>query len=109
MSEESSKSKTNKMMDSRKAKAYLIAEFTWKFIILVGLSLLAYQVSHDQTPSMGIIWLLMTVTVVAGFMEAGYMGSQAWLDRYTDAVKGVAQAIVGNPDEPSDKPEAPEK
>ena len=107
MSEESSQSKTNKMMDSRKAKAYLIAEFTWKFIILAGLGLLAYQVSHDQIPSMGIVWFLMTVTVVSGFMEAGYIGSQAWLDQYTGAVKGVAQAIVGNPDKASDKLEAP--
>lgn len=99
MSEESSQSKTNNMLDSRKAKAYLIAEFTWKIIILVGLGLLTYQVGHDQTPSMGIIWFLMTVTIVAGFMEAGYIGSQAWLDKYTGTVKDVVKTVMGKAEE----------
>ncbi len=85
----------NSMMDSRKAKAYLIAEFTSKGIVFAILAVIAYQVTNGQTPSMGLIWLAMVVVVVAGFMEAGYIGSQAWIDRYTGTVKDVAKTVAG--------------
>lgn len=105
MSEEVPKSTGSNMLDSRKAKAYLIAEFTWKIIILIGLGLLGYQIWQGQEPSMWITVFLMVVTVIAGFMEAGYIGSQAWLDKYTKGVTGVASAIASavSPADPKKK------
>ncbi len=59
---------------SKKLLAYLIAELTWKGTLL-------YMI-HSGTSEV----LLTTVVVVTGFLEVGYIGGQAWLDRYLKVV-----------------------
>ncbi len=99
------KPQRNLMMDSRKAKAYLVAEFGWKIILLAILAIIAFQISNGQTPYMGLIWLSMTVVIVAGFMEAGYIGGQTWIDRYTKGVVDVATLVTQKDTEESEEEE----
>ena len=64
---------------SKKFIAYAIAEFGWKAVIF-------YLLSHLQgkmdTYSLTI---LMTVVIVSGFIQIGYILGQAALDKYVNA------------------------
>lgn len=66
-------------LESKKFLAFLIAEVTWKVVLIVAL-----VVFHEdfKSVSMGAWWFMMTIVVTAGFAEIGYIGGQAWLDRY---------------------------
>lgn len=69
-------------LSSKKFIAYMIAELTWKAVILV--ILLRFEpASMSRT-------MLVMVVVVAGFIEAGYIGGQAWLDRYVRVAQAAA-------------------
>jgi hypothetical protein len=74
------------MLQSKKAKAYLIGEITWKFIILVTLALEAYIVYTGAIPSatvaLSFIALQMGIVLVAGFLEVSYIGKQGDLDKF---------------------------
>jgi len=65
--------------ESKKFLAYIISEITWKVILLVAL-----LTFHDEFADVGAMawWFMMSVVVTAGFVEIGYIGGQAWLDRY---------------------------
>jgi hypothetical protein len=79
---------------SKKFIAYLLAELTWKIIILVTLFLgLNEGVSGDA----GRWWFVFTVVTVAGFIEVGYIGGQAWLDKYVRVAK-ITSLGKGSPD-----------
>ena len=69
---------------SKKLLAYLVAEITWKGAIL-------YMIHHGTSEV-----LLTTVVIVTGFLEVGYIGGQAWLDRYLKIV-GSDNAGSGKP------------
>lgn len=82
------------MMDSEKAPlqskkfiAYLVAEFTWKAALIILLILGIKQAKIDLF--LGSI--AAAVVIVAGFIEALYIGGQAALDKYTR----VAGIVVG--------------
>ena len=65
--------------ESKKFLAYIISEITWKIILLAAL-----LIFHDEFAEVGAMawWFMMSVVVTAGFVEIGYIGGQAWLDRY---------------------------
>lgn len=63
---------------SKKFLAFLLAEATWKAVVLVAL-IMGIRAGKVDLVLGGII---LAVTVVAGFVEAGYILGQASLDRY---------------------------
>ena len=79
------------MMESKKAKAYLLAEISWKVVLLACLVVVAFQVYNEQTPNLAFVGFMGVVVLVAGFIEVAYIGKQGDLDRYVR----VAQIAVG--------------
>ena len=75
-------------LKSRKFVAFLIAEMTWK--LLLGVLLVLEMKEGTIRPITGALGI--AVIVVAGFMEALYIGGQAALDRYTNVAQIAAQA-----------------
>ena len=72
-------------LKSKKFVAYLVAEATWKLILLIGLGGIIYTQTHPERAievDTWMYWLLFTCVLIAGFVEAGFIGGQAWLDRY---------------------------
>lgn len=64
---------------SKKFVAFLVAEVTWKVVVLVTLVLGLKNCKIDLVLG----GLMMAVVLIAGFVEAGYIIGQASLDRYT--------------------------
>lgn len=66
-------------LSSKKFIAFLIGELTWKIVLVVALVVL-----REDFKDMGAwVWgFLIAVVVTAGFAEVGYIGGQAWLDKY---------------------------
>ena len=85
-------------LGSKKFIAYLLAEGTWKLILLVTLwsakDVLLARTDIDSG-GVGLWWFLFTVVVVAGFIEAGFIGGQAWLDKYVRVAQIAAGANGG--------------
>jgi hypothetical protein len=75
-------------LQSKKFAAFLISEITWKVIILVCV----VKLIHESDEAYGIHTIMLTSVIIAGFIEAGYIGGQAWLDRYVK----VAEITTGN-------------
>ncbi len=77
---------------SKKFLAYLLAELTWK--ALLGLMLIVFR---EEVTDVGVWawWVMLTIVIVAGFVEVGFIGGQAWLDKYVRvagmAVRGPAK------------------
>jgi len=71
---------------SKKFVAYLIAEMTWKLLLIIGLvGVIHIETNADPSGegvSIWFYWVLLSCVVVAGFVEAGFIGGQAWLDKY---------------------------
>ncbi len=64
---------------SKKFAAYLVAEVSWKIVLVVALIVFRNDFATlGHTPW----WLLFSMVITAGFVEIGYIGGQAWLDRY---------------------------
>lgn len=66
-------------LESKKFLAYIISEFTWKAILLAAL--FAFRAEFAVIGAMA-WWFMMAIVITAGFVEIGYIGGQAWLDRY---------------------------
>jgi len=81
-------SSTEPPLQSRKFLAYLVAEVTWKVALIV---LLCLGMKHDAI-DLTVGSIALAIVIVAGFIEALYVGGQAALDRYTQiadiAVRG---------------------
>lgn len=79
-------------LSSKKFVAYLISEATWKLIIIIALYLgKDVMLARDDINSTPFLWwFLFCVVVVAGFIEVGYIGGQAWLDKYVRVTKITA-------------------
>jgi hypothetical protein len=69
-------------LKSKKFIAYLIAEFTWKIIVGLGI----YSVYYGKL-TVGWLALLSLVILVAAFIEVGYILGQASLDKYLRLAK----------------------
>jgi hypothetical protein len=65
-------------LKSKKFTAYIIADFGWK-------TLLVYAIFADRSDA-----VILAMISAAGFVQAGYIGGQAWLDRY---IKGKVGAV----------------
>ncbi len=86
-------------LESKKFLAYLVAEFTWKAVLIGFLS-----ASEGEFDSVGrwAWFFMMSVVVTAGFVEVGYIGGQAWLDRYVrvaEIMRGKQKEEKTPPDE----------
>jgi len=64
---------------SKKFVAYLLAEVSWKVILVTALLSLKPQIAST---SMWGWWFMIVTVMVAGFVEVGFIGGQAWLDKY---------------------------
>ena len=106
-------SKLNKAQEksplrSKKFVAYLIAEMTWKLLLIIGLGGVIYMETNTHLSEDGVsiwfYWVLMSCVLIAGFVEAGFIGGQAWLDKYV-RVAQIAAARDGTKTEiPLTKP-----
>jgi hypothetical protein len=65
-------------LQSKKFVAFLISEITWKVIVFVCV----WNLVGEDAPLTGMHSIIMASVVIAGFIEAGYIGGQAWLDKY---------------------------
>jgi hypothetical protein len=75
---------SDKLLNSRKFVAYMVSEFLWK--ILAGLVLFW---GKDTMPNQ-VLFVMLGIIVIAGFMEAAYLGGQALIDHYCQ----VAEIVV---------------
>lgn len=82
---------------SKKFIAYLIAELTWK--VILGIAVWQVDLSATAFPR----WWLLGIIVTAGFVEIGFIGGQAWLDKYVRVAHVMASA-----GKKGDDPEEPE-
>lgn len=64
---------------SKKFIAYLISSILWKGILLTALFVFKDQL---QSATVAGWWFMVSTVIVAGFVDVGYIGGQAWLDRY---------------------------
>jgi hypothetical protein len=79
-------------MTSKKFIAYMIAELTWKAIVVLLI------VSKDK---LGDNLILLTIVLIAGFIEVAYILGQAYVDRYMkiadnafDKLKDTVDAVI---------------
>lgn len=63
-------------LKSKKFVAYLISDIGWKIVLFY----LIYKQKEDIKPAA--VSLMLALTFVNGFMQAGYILGQAALDRY---------------------------
>jgi hypothetical protein len=70
-------------LKSKKFLAYLIADFGWKVAIFYLLYQLQGKIDHYT------FGLLLTLVIVAGFIQVGYILGQAALDRYVTVTKSI--------------------
>ena len=73
---------------SRKFLAYLVAEVTWKAVLLVVLILGMKNGTVDIITGS----IALAVVVVAGFIEAVYVGGQAAIDKYVQVAQIAASS-----------------
>jgi len=77
-----------KPLESKKFIAYLVAEVTWKIALLVVL------VSGMKNGTIDLIvgGIATAIVIVAGFIEAVYVGGQAALDKYVRVAEIAASS-----------------
>ena len=87
-------------MTSKKFLAYMVAELTWKALVVLLI------LSRDK---LGDNIILLTIVLIAGFLEVSYILGQAYVDRYMriadnafDKIKDTVDAVI-----PDTKPEPP--
>ena len=75
-----------KPLQSKKFIAYLIADLGWKLTLLV---ILFHSESKLDYYTFS---LLLTLVIVSGFIQVGYILGQASLDKYTKVVKEITDS-----------------
>lgn len=75
-------------LQSKKFAAYLVAETTWKIIIMVILVMGMHNGKVDVLTGS----IILACVLIAGFVEAGYIIGQGSLDKYL----GLAQIAAQN-------------
>lgn len=78
-------------MQSKKFIAYLIADLGWKITLLV---ILFHSESKLDYYTFS---LLLTLVIVSGFIQVGYILGQAALDKYNKVIENVSTSR--NPDD----------
>ena len=98
-------------LNSKKFIAYMVADVSWTGLLLAALYWLKVILENEGGAAVvsqaGIVSLLFTMTIVKGFVQAGYIGSQAWLDKYVKVAEIAADKLDGD-DDTEEKPKAPE-
>jgi hypothetical protein len=91
-------------LSSKKFIAYMVAEITWKLLLFAML-----LVFRDQITLAGVAawWVMLTIVIVAGFLEIGFIGGQVWLDRYVKVAEMGMNKFPGGPGKDMDKPTSP--
>ena len=112
MSTEAKSQAATSNLNSKKFIAYMVADVTWTGLLLAGLYWLKVILENEGGAAVvsqaGIVSLLFTMTIVKGFVQAGYIGSQAWLDKYVKVAEIAAGKLDGDDDDTEEKPKAPE-
>lgn len=78
-------------LTSKKFIAFLVGEVSWKVIV-------GFEVLYGASP----LTVILPTIIVAGFLEAVYVGGQAALDYYVR----VASLVIPGDVAPKDPPEA---
>jgi len=78
-------------LQSKKFVAFLVAEASWKVILLFLIFF-----GHEALPQ-ALFVIMLTVVLVAGFIEAGYILGQAALDKYTRLAHIAVNSIGSKP------------
>ncbi|MAH45896.1 hypothetical protein CMI37_08695 [Candidatus Pacearchaeota archaeon] len=73
-------------LKSKKFLAYLIADFGWKIATFYLLYQLQGKIDHYT------FGILLTLIIVSGFIQVGYILGQAALDKYVQVSKNLTQA-----------------
>jgi len=81
---------------SKKFIAYMFADMCWTVLLFTGLWKLQDFVLNDRviTSGIGIVSILMGMVVVKGFLQVGYIGSQALVDKYVRVAEIVARKEI---------------
>jgi hypothetical protein len=89
-------------LHSKKFVAYLIASILWKAILIVALFVFSEQLKEA---TMAGWWFMVSTVIVAGFVDVGYIGGQAWLDRYVRVAHITMNGRPGgaNPPKPDEQ------
>ena len=87
-------------LGSKKFIAFLVAETTWKIILITAL--LVFKTELQAATVWG-WWFMVSIVLVAGFVEVGFIGGQAWIDRYVR----VATLVAKGPQAPQPNPPTP--
>lgn len=82
---------------SKKFIAYLVAEITWKIVLAAALFTFKEQLSDASVWGW---WFMITTVIVAGFVEVGFIGGQAWLDKYVRVAEITTSKSGGPPNGP---------
>ena len=72
-------------LKSKKFIAYLLAELGWKAVIFTVVLSLSDTLSHQH------LVLLLTLVIVSGFIQVGYILGQAALDKYVYLSKEIVK------------------
>ena len=72
-----------KPLQSKKFMAYLIADFGWKLVLFYILYHSKTKFDHYSFP------VTMTLLIVSGFIQVGYILGQAALDKYSNLSKQI--------------------
>lgn len=73
-------------LQSKKFIAFMVSELTWKVIIVLTL---VFLWNRDQLDGLALA-VLMTLTLVTGFVEVGFILGQASLDKFVRLAKIAA-------------------
>lgn len=80
-------------LKSKKFLAYLIAEAGWKIAMFYVLYTYQNKIEHYS------FMVLLTLIIISGFIQVGYILGQAALDKYTH----VANNMIDGPNKGGDK------
>lgn len=72
-------------LQSKKFMAYLIAEFGWKIALFTLLYIYGDKIEHYS------FMVMMTLIIVSGFIQVGYILGQTALDKYTHMAEVAIQ------------------
>lgn len=73
-------------LSSKKFLAYLLADTGWK--VILGVLIYKNCEGHNQV-------LLLSIVLISGFVQTGYILGQAALDRYVRIAQITAQTVKG--------------
>lgn len=95
------------MLQNRRFLAYIFSQLAWKGIIFVCLylvkDLLTIRTDLDGG-GFGMWSFMFMVVVVSGFIDAGFIGGETWLARYTEVVDKAASAAASKRKPPGGGP-----